>query len=117
MYAFCGILIFVVASAAEAELAALFLNAKEGKIIRLILEELGHTQPATPMHCENQTATGIANSTVKQQRSRSMEMKFLFIADQVSCRFFNVKWHPGQGNMADYYTKAFNGKHHQEFQP
>eukprot|EP00956_Cyclotella_meneghiniana_P014140 scaffold21040_cov41-Cyclotella_meneghiniana.AAC.5 len=38
---FCGILRFVVASAAEAELGALFLNCKEGKIQRLILEELG----------------------------------------------------------------------------
>ena len=37
LYAFCGILKFVVASAAEAKLAALFLNAKEGKIIRVIL--------------------------------------------------------------------------------
>ena len=33
IYAYCGILKFVVASAAEAELAARFLNCKEGKII------------------------------------------------------------------------------------
>eukprot|EP00956_Cyclotella_meneghiniana_P014503 scaffold21710_cov36-Cyclotella_meneghiniana.AAC.1 len=45
---FCGILKFVVASAAEAELGGLFLNCKEGKIQRLILEELGHPQPPTP---------------------------------------------------------------------
>ena len=42
IYVFCGIARFFVASAAEAELAALFLNCQEGKIIRLILEELGH---------------------------------------------------------------------------
>eukprot|EP00804_Cyclotella_cryptica_P025622 CCRYP_002829-RA/>CCRYP_002829-RA protein AED:0.38 eAED:0.38 QI:0/0/0/1/0/0/2/0/285 len=36
---------FVVASAAEAELGGLFINCKEGKIQRLILEELGHQQP------------------------------------------------------------------------
>ena len=46
-----------------------------------------------------------------------MEMRFFFIADQVSRGFFNVRWHPGQENMADYYTKAFNGKHHQEVRP
>ena len=34
----CGILKCVVATASEAELGALFLNFKEGKIIRLILE-------------------------------------------------------------------------------
>jgi hypothetical protein len=38
----CTILCFVVASAAEAELGALFLNAKEAKIMHLALEELGH---------------------------------------------------------------------------
>ena len=76
IYAFCGILKIVVTSAAEAELAALFLNAKEGKIICLILEELGHHQPLTPMYFDNKTATGIANDTIKKQRSRSMEMRF-----------------------------------------
>ena len=65
----CTILKFVAASAAEAELGAMFLNAKEAKIIRLTLEELGHPQPPTPMHCDNATAAGIANNTVKRQRS------------------------------------------------
>ena len=65
IYVFCGILKFVVASAAEAELGALFLNCKEGRILRLILQELGHDQPPTPVHCDNATASGIANDTVK----------------------------------------------------
>ena len=63
------ILKFVVASAAEAKLGALFLNAKEGQIIRLTLQELGHPQPATPIQCDNATAAGIAHGTVKMQRS------------------------------------------------
>ena len=69
IFILCGILKFVVASAAEAELGALFLNCKEGKIIRLILEELGHKQPPTPVDCDNITAAGIANDSVKKQRS------------------------------------------------
>eukprot|EP00804_Cyclotella_cryptica_P011478 CCRYP_016405-RA/>CCRYP_016405-RA protein AED:0.32 eAED:0.32 QI:0/0/0/1/0/0/3/0/516 len=68
------ILKYVAASAAEAELGALFVNAKEGRIIRLILHELGHPRPPTPIQCDNSTAAGIANNTVKCQRSRSMEM-------------------------------------------
>ncbi len=51
------------------ELGALFLNCKEGIIFRLTLEELGHPQPKTPIHCDNATAVGIANNTVKRQRS------------------------------------------------
>ncbi|KAL7524496.1 hypothetical protein ACHAXR_001939, partial [Thalassiosira sp. AJA248-18] len=41
----CQVLKLVAASAAEAELGALFLNAKEAKVIRITLEELGHPQP------------------------------------------------------------------------
>ena len=52
-------------SAVESELGALFINTKAGKIIPLILEELGHPQPVTPIHCDNKTATGITNDIVK----------------------------------------------------
>ena len=117
IYVLCGILKFVVASAAEAELGALFMNAKEGKILRLILHELGHPQPPTPIHCDNKTAAGIANDTVKKHRSRSMEMRFFWITDQVKQSIFDVQWHPGQENLGDYYTKAFDGKHHREVRP
>ncbi len=44
-----GILKFVVASAAKAELGA-FLNYKEGKVIQLILEDLGYKKPPIPFH-------------------------------------------------------------------
>ena len=65
IYVFTGILKFVVASASEAELAALFLDCKEGKVIRLIIEEHGHKQPPTPVHYDNIKAAGSANDTVK----------------------------------------------------
>jgi hypothetical protein len=41
----CSILRFVVASGAEAELGALFLNCQEGMIFKATLEDLGHPQP------------------------------------------------------------------------
>jgi len=60
---------FVVASATQAKLGALFYNCQDGTILRLSLEELGHPQPATLVHCDNSTAVSIANDTVKKQRS------------------------------------------------
>ena len=117
IHIFCGILKFVVASAAEAELGGLFANCKEGLIIRLILEEMGHKQPPTPLHCDNKTATGIANNTAKKQRSRTFEMRFFWVCDQVQQGFFDVQWHPGKENLADYFTKHFDGKHHAEVRP
>jgi hypothetical protein len=68
-FTLCAILRFVVASAAEAKLGALFLNCKQAKKIRLPLKEMGHPQPPTPIHCDNSTAVGIKNNTVKRQRS------------------------------------------------
>jgi hypothetical protein len=82
-FTLCAILSFVVASAAEAELGALFLNCKQASIFRLTLEEMGHPQPPTPIHCDNSTAVGIANNTIKRQRSCSMEMRFFWVADAV----------------------------------
>ena len=108
----CAILKFVVRLAAEAELGALFINAKAGKFVRLILQELGHPQPATPIHCDNNTPAGIANDTMKKHRSRSMGMRFFWITYQVKRSHYDVKWHPGQEHLADYFTKAFTGKHH-----
>jgi hypothetical protein len=64
-FTLCAIFWFVVASAAEAELGALFLNCKQATIFRLTLKKMGYPQPPTPVHCDNSTAVGIANNTVK----------------------------------------------------
>ena len=87
----CTILKHIAASAAEAELGALFSNARIGKIIRLALIEMGHHQPPTPIHTDNKTAAGIANSTVKRQRSRAMDMRYFWVNDQVEQGNFNVE--------------------------
>ena len=76
-----------------------------GKIIRLILKELGHPQPPTPIHCDNSTCVGISNGTVKQQQSRSMEMRYFWIVDQVALGYFRVLWYPGLENLVDYFSK------------
>ena len=82
VHTLCKILKHVVSSAAEAELAALFLNAQEGKILRLTLDKMGHPQPPTPMHCDNTTAYGIVHVIVKRQRSRAMDKQYFWIVDK-----------------------------------
>jgi hypothetical protein len=61
------ILRMVVVSAVEAEIGALFLNAKEGVNIWYILREMVHPQPATPMQTDNMTAHIILSRNCKQQ--------------------------------------------------
>jgi hypothetical protein len=104
----------VVSSAAEAELAALFHNGKDACPIRVCLEELGHPQPPTPIKTDNSTATGIANDTVKQKRSKAIDMRFYWIRDRVRQGQFHIYWKPGILNKADYFTKHHPAKHHQQ---
>ena len=111
------ILRFVVASAAEAELGALFHNCQDGIIFRQTLMDMGHPQPKTPVHCDNATAVGIANNNVKRQRSRSMEMRFFWIGDKIAQEIYDVSWHPGQENLADYQSKHHTGAHHKAVRP
>jgi hypothetical protein len=66
----------VMSSAAEAEIGAVFIKAKEGAVLRTTLEELGHKQPPTPMETDNTTATGYSNGTIKQKRTNAMDMRF-----------------------------------------
>ena len=98
----CTILCCVAASAAEAELGALFLNAMEAKVLRLTLEEMGHPQPPTPIHCDNTTAVGIVSNTIKRQRSREMNMRYFWLLCHEAQKLFKISYHPGQENLGDY---------------
>jgi hypothetical protein len=102
----------MVASATEAELGALFLNCQEGMIFRLTLDNLGHLQLKIPLHCNNATAIGIANNTIKWQRLRAMEMRYIWVGDKVSQNIYSLKWHLRQENLADYQSKHHPGVHH-----
>jgi hypothetical protein len=66
----------VVASAAESEVGACFHNAQSGAPLRVTPTELGHTQPPTPLRTDNSTAFGIVNETIKQKRSKAIDMRY-----------------------------------------
>ena len=107
----------VVASASESELAGLFYNAQEATPSVTTLEELGHPQPPTPLKTDNATASGIATKTVKQRRSKSMDMRFHWIRDRVKQGKFHVYWEKGEHNLADYFTKHHPAEHHRTKRP
>ena len=102
----------ILASAAEAELGALFYNAREAVPIRITLLELGHPQPPTTITTDNACAAGIANDSVKLKRSKAIDMRFYWIRDRVRQGQFHVRWAPGSLNRADYFTKHFSPSHH-----
>jgi hypothetical protein len=102
----------VMSSAAEAELGALFYNAKDGCSLRTTLFDMGHPQPPTPLQADNACAVGIANESVKQKRSKAMDMRFYWIKDRVKQGQFIIYWRKGSENDADYFTKHHSPSHH-----
>jgi len=71
----------VMSSAAEAELGALFINAKEVVYLRQILTEMGHPQPKTPIQTDNTTAEGVINNKIQPKRTKAMDMRFHWLRD------------------------------------
>jgi hypothetical protein len=102
----------VVASAFEAEYAALFLNGQTAVGLRQTLADLGYPQSATVIRSDNSCAVGICNRTIKQKRSKSIDMKYHWIRDKVDQGQFKVIWSPGKTNLADYFTKIHPNAHH-----
>ena len=74
----------VVSSAAEADMGDLFMNMKEAEVIRTTLEEMGfHQYEPMPIATNNPTSVEIANNTIKQRRSKAMDMRFYWCKDWV----------------------------------
>ena len=102
----------MVDSAAAAEYAALFICAQFATSLRLTLAELGYPQSATPITCDNECAVGIANKALTQKRSKTIDMRYHWLRDQVSLGNFTVIWQPGSTNLADFFTKTHPVSHH-----
>ena len=103
----------VMSSATEAELAGLYIMAREAVYIRIILEELGHKQPPTPLQTDNSMAEAVINGKVQPKRTKAMDMRFHWLRDRECQQQFRIYWRPGKLNYADYWTKHHPTKHHQ----
>ena len=113
----CKTLRHVVASSAEAETAGIFHNAQVALPIRHMLIQLGHPQPPTPIKTDNTTATAFVNKNINQRKSKSWDMKFYWMRDKETQKLFKVYWDKGDNNLADYFTKHHNTKHHKHIRP
>jgi hypothetical protein len=104
----------VVASAAELEVGACFHNAQSGAPLRVTLTELGHIQPPAPLRADNYTAYGMVYKTIKQKRSKAMDMRYHWLTDRVRQNQFDVYWRPGCETLAHYHTKHHSAQHHKD---
>jgi hypothetical protein len=46
-----------------------------------------------------------------------MEMQFFWVGDKVAQKMYDITWHPGLENLADYQSKHHVGLHHVAVRP
>ena len=104
-------------SAIEAEIEAIFLNAREATPARNALLEMGHPQGETPIQTDNSTAHDVCDHNLQCKKSKSWDMRFFWMRCKESQKMFRVYWRPGTTNLADYFTKHHPSTHHRKARP
>ena len=105
------------ASAAEAEMAGIFMNAQEIIQIRHTLAALAHHQPPTPLKTDNSTSSAFIDNTIKQRRSKTWDMRWNWMRDPKTKEQIKTYWDRGVNNLADYPTKHHPPIHHKRMRP
>ena len=107
---------FVMVSAAESELTALFVMAREMILHRQTLISMGWPQQKNPIQTDNSTAAGVTNKTIVPLRSKMMDTHFWWLHYHASQDRFRYYWDKGSKNWADYYTKHHPDTYHEAHQ-
>jgi hypothetical protein len=84
IHVFSTIIPCVVASAGEAKYAVLFATEQHAASLRTTLADMGYPQEPTIIMCDNTSAIGITTDSIKQKRSKAVDMRFHWIRDRVS---------------------------------
>ena len=85
---------------------------REAVYIIIIVEELGHKQPPTPLQTDNSMTDAVCNGKVQLKRKKAMDMRFHWLRDRECQQQFIIYWRPGKSNYGDYWTKHHPEKHH-----
>ena len=72
------------ASAAEAEMAELYITVKNMIPLRNTIVEMGWPQLQTPTQTDNSTAVGFTNKTIVNKATKSADMKLWWLRDRES---------------------------------
>ena len=103
---------FVMSSAAEAELASLFITARKCVELRQTAIEMGWPQLPTPMPVDNTTAVGVVTNNIMPKQTKSMDMRLWWLRCRTNQKQFRPHWASGKGNYADYTSKHHSAQHH-----
>ncbi len=95
----------------------MFAAGQHAASIRTTLSDMGYPQGPTIIMCDNTSAIGIATDSIKQKRSKAIDMRFHWIRDRVRQSQFTIAYIPTSQNLADYFTKNLPYELHAQFHP
>ena len=72
----------IITSATEAELAALYIMAREAVYIIIVLEEMVDKHPPTPLQTDNDMADELCNSKIQPKRKKSTYIRLHWLRDR-----------------------------------
>ncbi len=74
--------------------------------LTLTLTNLGHPQQSPPLlFVDNECAIGLATSSVRPKKSKSIDMRLDWIRERAGQNFFRLVFLPGLISPADFFTK------------
>jgi hypothetical protein len=85
----------VMSLAAEAELGALFINAKMAVSMQCTLKEMGHPQTHTPTQTNNSTAHALLTNKIMPKALKAMDMRFHCLCCRKAQDQYCFYWRPG----------------------
>ena len=67
------------------------------------------------MEVDNETAIGFLKSTMKQKRSKAIDMRFYWVIDRVKQNQFFIYWRPSANNVGYYVSKHHSPAHYEYY--
>lgn len=98
----------VALSTCEAEYISLAETMKEGRWFQTFFVELGFDNYGTvplEVRCDNQSAIKIVENPIHHQRTKHIELKYLFARNEVEAKRFKVTYQRSEEMIADALTK------------
>ncbi len=92
-----------------------FAAGQQAAALRAVLEDIGYPQPATIILCDNTTAIGIATDSIKQKKTKAIDMRMHWIRDRVRQGQFTITYISTAENLANYFTKHLDFEDHNKF--
>ena len=102
----------VMTLAAEAEIGAMFINTREAVPQQMMLVDMGHPQPQTPMQMDNSAVHSVVTNNVQPRRTKAMDMRFHWLRCIDAQGQFRYYWRLGTANLDNYWTKHHPSAHH-----